>query len=59
LDRLGAVVQMNAELEQKVSAMVAIFPAMSRDRLRSALDSQGGNVDSAINMLLADTREPE
>uniref|UniRef100_A0A7S2ZU04 CUE domain-containing protein n=1 Tax=Rhodosorus marinus TaxID=101924 RepID=A0A7S2ZU04_9RHOD len=50
---------MNAELEQKVSAMVAIFPAMSRDRLRSALDSQGGNVDSAINMLLADTREPE
>uniref|UniRef100_A0A7S0G1A3 CUE domain-containing protein n=1 Tax=Rhodosorus marinus TaxID=101924 RepID=A0A7S0G1A3_9RHOD len=50
---------MNAEMEQKVSAMVAIFPSVSRDRLRSALDSQGGNVDSAINMLLAETRELE
>jgi len=46
-------------MEQKVSAMVAIFPSVSRDRLRSALDSQGGNVDSAINMLLAETRELE
>ncbi|KAJ8902350.1 hypothetical protein NDN08_006757 [Rhodosorus marinus] len=50
---------MNTEMEQKVSAMVAIFPSVSRDRLRSALDSQGGNVESAINMLLAETREPE